>query len=98
MKIVCTDNVLFAEEAFSTIGEVTLVPDNQLAPEHVKDADMLFTRSTVKINKPLLEGSSVRFAGTATIGFDHIDAKYMKSAGIEWRAAPGCNATAVNTS
>lgn len=95
MKIVCTDNVLFAEEAFSTIGEVTLVPDNQLAPEHVKDADMLFTRSTVKINKPLLEGSSVRFAGTATIGFDHIDAKYMKSAGIEWRAAPGCNANSV---
>ena len=43
----------------------------------------------------MLEGSKVRFIGTATIGFDHIDTEYCREAGITWSNCPGCNAGAV---
>ena len=37
----------------------------------------------------------MKFIGTATIGFDHIDTEYCKEAGITWKNCPGCNAGAV---
>ena len=85
----------YALEAFSTIGDVTLVPGREISASDVKDAEVLITRSTTKINADLLEGSSVRFYGSGVIGVDHIDFDYLKSAGIEWTTAPGCNAVSV---
>jgi erythronate-4-phosphate dehydrogenase len=35
----------------------------------------------------------VRFVGTATIGFDHVDRDYLRRRGIGFAAAPGSNAT-----
>ncbi|MFO7370856.1 MAG: 4-phosphoerythronate dehydrogenase, partial [Bacteroidales bacterium] len=38
----------------------------------------------------------VKFIGTATIGFDHIDTAWCENNGIVWKNAPGCNASSVN--
>jgi erythronate-4-phosphate dehydrogenase len=62
----------------------------------VADADALVTRTRTRCNKALLDGSTVRFIATATIGFDHIDTAYCAEAGIQWQNAPGCNAESVN--
>ncbi|NLB55767.1 MAG: 4-phosphoerythronate dehydrogenase, partial [Lentisphaerae bacterium] len=95
MKIVAIDNVLFAEDAFSTMGDVELVSDRNISNKILKDADILVARSTIKFNRTLLEGTGVKFAGTATIGTDHIDIDYLNQQGISWCAAPGCNANSV---
>jgi erythronate-4-phosphate dehydrogenase len=42
-----------------------------------------------------LEGTNVRFIGTATIGFDHIDTHYCSKNKISWTNAPGCNSYSV---
>jgi erythronate-4-phosphate dehydrogenase len=52
-------------------------------------------RSVTQVNQSLLEGSSVRFVGSATAGTDHIDLHYLKKNNIQFAYAPGCNAEAV---
>jgi erythronate-4-phosphate dehydrogenase len=85
----------FASEAFSTLGQVTVREGRRISAEDVRAADMLAVRSTTRVNRALLEGSSVKFVGTATIGTDHMDLDYLEEAGIRWCYSPGCNATSV---
>ena len=61
----------------------------------VRDAEALLVRTRTACTASLLEGSRVRFIGTATIGKDHIDIPWCDSKGITWASAPGCNADAV---
>ncbi len=75
--------------------EVMALEPDEITPEAVRGADALIVRTRTKVNAALLEGSKVQFVATATIGFDHIDADYCTSAGIEWVSCPGCNAQAV---
>jgi erythronate-4-phosphate dehydrogenase len=95
MKTVVAETVLLGREAFETLGEVVVVPDRQIGPEHLKDADVLIIRSKTKVTPELLAGSAVRFVGTATAGFEHIDFQGLEKSGIGWCAAPGCNADSV---
>ncbi len=86
----------FAQEAFSTIGETSAVEGRTITPSDVKDCEILAVRSTRKIDAELLEGSRVRFVGTATIGTDHLDIDYFNRRGIHWCSAAGCNANSVS--
>jgi erythronate-4-phosphate dehydrogenase len=81
--------------ADSRLCEFRVLPASELTRENVRDADLLFTRSTVKVGPALLEGSRVRFAATATIGTDHMDLPWLESQGIAWASAPGSNADSV---
>jgi len=96
VKIVCATNMPFAGEAFGTLGETAIIEGRDIVAAHVRDVDLLALRSTTKVNRELLEGSKVRFVGTATIGTDHLDTGYLESAGIHWCFAPGCNANSVS--
>ncbi len=95
MKIVCDKNMPYAAEAFGTLGTTLLKDGRLIAPEDVRDADLLFTRSTTKVNAALLAGSSVRFYGSGVIGTDHIDIPWLQAQKISWCGAPGCNAVSV---
>lgn len=95
MKIVCAASVLQAREAFSALGPVDLLPDREIRREQLLDADALVVRSKTRVDRALLEGTSVGFVATATAGADHFDVSYLRDAGIAWSAAPGCNANAV---
>ncbi|NLE67323.1 MAG: 4-phosphoerythronate dehydrogenase PdxB [Lentisphaerae bacterium] len=96
MKIVCSSNMPYAMEAFRQFGEVVLKPGRAITAADARDADALMIRSTTRVSRALLEGSRVRFVGTATIGVDHMDVAWMDSAGIRWCSAPGCNANSVS--
>lgn len=95
MKIVCATNIPFAEQAFGKLGQVTILPPASINAASLRDADALVTRSTTRVHRALLSGSRVRFVGTTTIGFEHLDLAYLQEAGIAWCAAPGCNANSV---
>lgn len=95
MKIIADENMTAVEALFSPYGEIELVPGRSLQKERLADCDALLVRSVTKVGKSLLEGSAVRFVGSATIGTDHIDHDYLKAAGIAFAHAPGCNAEAV---
>jgi erythronate-4-phosphate dehydrogenase len=95
MKIIADENMPNAEALFSHLGTVELVNGRALKHDQVKNADVLLVRSVTKVTRDLLEGSSVCFVGSATIGVDHIDLKYLAEANVAFSSAPGCNAEAV---
>ena len=96
MKIVIDNKIPYIREAVTRIAsEVVYAEGIDFTPEMVKDADVLIVRTRTRCNRFLLEGSSVKFIATATIGFDHIDTEYCREAGISWSNAPGCNAASV---
>jgi erythronate-4-phosphate dehydrogenase len=95
MKIVCTTNIPFAEEAFSTLGSLQIIPAAKISNAILKDIDALITRSTLKVTGELLAGTKIKFVGTCTIGFDHIDTEYLEKNNIHWANAAGCNANSV---
>jgi erythronate-4-phosphate dehydrogenase len=95
MLIVADRNIVFAREAFESLGEVRLMRGREMTPAAVRDATLLLVRSITPVNRALLEGSAVRFVATATIGRDHVDTEYLRDAGVAFAAAPGSNANSV---
>jgi erythronate-4-phosphate dehydrogenase len=95
VKILVDENMPYARELFSRLGEVTAVPGRPIPVEALTDADALMVRSVTKVNAELLAGKGIKFVGTATAGTDHVDEAYLQSAGVAFSAAPGCNAIAV---
>ena len=92
MKIIADANIPSVDGCFSSIGEVEVVPGRQMGRSVVADADCLLVRSITRVDSDLLAGSSVRFVGTATIGFEHIDIDYLRRSNIGFASAPGSNA------
>lgn len=95
MKIIADENIPFVAECFSSIGNVEAVPAARITSRLIKDADILLVRSVTKVNSRLLSGSTVKFVGTATIGFEHIDTDFLKENNICFASAPGSNANSV---
>lgn len=92
MRIVADANIPFVRECLSSVGEVRVLSGRDITPQVVADADGLLVRSITPVNEQLLAGSPVRFVGTATIGFDHVDVPYLARCGIGFASAPGSNA------
>lgn len=92
MKIIADENIPFVAECFSSIGEVETVLGREIIPCVIADADALLVRSITPVGADLLADSKVRFVGTATIGFDHIDIEYLSQNKIGFASAPGSNA------
>ena len=95
LNIVADENMVGVPELFSHFGRIRFLSGRDITSDDVKFADVLLVRSVTRVDKDLLEGSSVRFVGSATIGVDHIDQIYLRQKGIRFAYAPGCNAAAV---
>lgn len=96
MKIVIDEKIPYLKDALQKMGyDVVAKPGIDIDSSDVADADALFVRTRTKCDTQLLAGSSVRYIGTATIGYDHIDNEYCRRNGIVWKSAAGCNAGAV---
>jgi erythronate-4-phosphate dehydrogenase len=93
--IVVNRSIPFADKVFSQIGKVIVLESHEVTKETLQNAEILIVRSETRVDKELLEGSSVRFVGTVTIGTDHIDCEYLRSKGIAFASAPGSNANSV---
>jgi erythronate-4-phosphate dehydrogenase len=95
IKIVADANIPYVQEAFADLGSVTLIPGRSITASHVRDAELLLVRSVTPVCAALLDGSRVRFVGSATIGVDHVDLKYLEEHRIAFAYAPGSNANSV---
>lgn len=95
MNILVDENMPYAGELFSRLGNVQAVPGRPIPREALLSADALMVRSVTQVNAALLDGSRVGFVGTATAGTDHVDEEWLRQRGIGFSAAPGCNAIAV---
>ena len=93
--LVADRDIPFLEGVLDPWFEVRALPGKAIGPTDVRDAVALLVRTRSRCDAALLEGSAVRFIGTATIGTDHIDRDYCDSHGITVASAPGCNAAAV---
>ena len=58
-------------------------------------ARALFVRSVTPINDDLIAGTSIRFVGTTTAGYEHVDIQSLRKRGIGFAYAPGSNAMPV---
>ncbi len=95
MKILADENIPHIRELFSPFAKIVSCEGRGISAEKVRDIDVLFVRSVTQVDKALLENSSVRFIGTATIGIDHLDTTWLDKQGIKYINTPGCNAVAV---
>lgn len=95
MLIVADENIPLLDSFFGEIGEIRRVSGRTMTASDVRDAEVLLVRSVTRVGPELLEGSKVRFVGTATIGTDHVDEEWLARNGIRFSAAPGCNANSV---
>src|SRR5690554_5771733 len=95
MKIVADNKVLYIKGALDEYATVVYKEGADISRDDVKDADALLVRTRTKCDADLLEGSSVKFIATATIGTDHLDIPWLESVGIGWANAPGCNSESV---
>jgi len=95
LQIVVDENIPFAMEAFGGLGRVRCVPGRHITREMLRHADVLIVRSATPINAQTLDGTPVKFVGSATIGTDHVDRAYLEKQGIAFANASGCNSQAV---
>lgn len=95
MIIVVDQNIPFAERALGQFGRVVTIPGREITKGSIADAEVLIVRSVTKVDRSLLEGTSIRFVGTATNGVDHIDLDYLQRRNIPFVNAAGTNANAV---
>ncbi len=95
MKILIDDAIPFVRGAFEPFCRVEYLAAKSFTPQRVKDATALIIRTRTRCDAALLQGSSVQYIATATIGFDHIDLQYCAQNGIGVSTSAGCNARGV---
>lgn len=95
MKIIVDSHIPHIQGLIEPYAQVQYLEPGDITREAVRDADALIVRTRTRCDAALLEGSRVRFIGSATIGTDHIDLDYCAARGVTVRNAPGCNAPAV---
>lgn len=96
MKILIDENMPYAQELFSQLGDVIAKPGRTLTADDLVGIDALMIRSVTKVNADLIaKADKLKFVGTATAGQDHVDLDLLAANGITFTAAPGCNKVGV---
>jgi len=95
LRIVADQNIPGVTRVFDRFGRVVTKPGSEISSIDVRNADILLVRSVTAVDQALLDGSSVRFVGSATSGVDHVDRAHLDEHGIEFAYAPGSNASSV---
>ncbi len=95
IRIIADENIPFLKGVLEPYADITYLPGSQINRNYVSDADALLVRTRTRCNSELLSDSRVKFIGTATIGFDHIDTDFCDNNNIKWINARGCNSSSV---
>jgi erythronate-4-phosphate dehydrogenase len=97
ISILVDENIPYLAESLQSCGNVIQFQSRAIDNDFIKhsDTDILFVRSTTKVNEALLNKTSIKLVGTATAGIDHIDIEYLKKNNIQFVSAPGSNANSV---
>ncbi|MCY4673895.1 MAG: 4-phosphoerythronate dehydrogenase [Bacteroidetes bacterium] len=92
---VADENIPHVSQAFASTGHVRVLDAESITDKVCANADVLLVRSVTRVDQSLLSHSRVRFVGSATAGFDHIDRAYLRERGIQFTHAAGSNADSV---
>lgn len=95
ITILADENIPAVDHYLGAVATVRYVQGRNLRREQLRGVDALLVRSVTRVNQDLLHGSSLRFVGTATSGFDHIDREYLAQCGTAFAYASGSNANSV---
>jgi len=95
INIIADDKIPFLKGALEPFASIRYMDGREIDHSAVRDADAMLIRTRTVCNESLLHDSRVKFIGTTTIGFDHIDTNYCDANSIRWTNAPGCNASSV---
>ena len=95
IKVIADEKIPFLKGVLEPYSLVKYLPGKHITTEEIKGADALLIRTRTRCTEEILKGTGVKFIGTATIGFDHIDTGYCESNNIKWVNAPGCNSSSV---
>jgi erythronate-4-phosphate dehydrogenase len=80
---------------FEPCFSVQYLGSSEISKESLKDSIALIVRSTRKYGAEILQGTGVKFIGTVTSGYEHIDTEFCERSGIFWATAHGSNAESV---
>lgn len=96
MKIVADENIPGLEHLASASVDLWRLAGRRISATDVQDADALLVRSVTRVEAGLLANAlGLRFIGTATSGYDHVDRQLLADRGIAFAHAPGSNARSV---
>ena len=95
IRIIADDKIPFLKGVLEPYAKVIYLPGNQIKRNSISGTDALLIRTRTRCDPELLSGSTVKFIGTATIGFEHIDTDFCEKNDIKWTNAPGCNSSSV---
>jgi erythronate-4-phosphate dehydrogenase len=95
IRITADDKIPFLKGVLEPFASISYLPGNQIDRNRAMQSDVLLVRTRTKCNSELLKGTPVKYVGTATIGFDHIDTDFCAKNNIKWTNAPGCNSSSV---
>ena len=94
-KFIIENHIPYIKGILEPFANVEYLPNEEITPSAVADADALIVRTRTRCNSDLLSSSRCSFIASATIGTDHIDLDYCQKHKIAVSNAPGCNAPAV---
>ncbi|WP_423063358.1 NAD(P)-dependent oxidoreductase [Candidiatus Paracoxiella cheracis] len=83
------------KKLFGSFGDIIQKPGSSIHHDDLIDADVLLTRTVTRADAELLHNTAVKFVGSATAGYDHLDIEWLRRSGIFYCYAPGVNAIAV---
>jgi erythronate-4-phosphate dehydrogenase len=95
LSVLADENIPAVEDCLGAFASVRRTNGRTLDRAQLDDVDILLVRSVTRVDETLLRDSAVKFVGTATSGFDHIDRDYLARNGIGFAHAPGSNANSV---
>lgn len=96
MNFLIAENIPYANELFSTHGQVERFAGREPEPRQLQHADVLLVRSITKVDEALLQyAPNLKFVGTATIGMEHLNIKSLEKRDIHYVNSPGANADSV---
>lgn len=95
MKILADASLPGLTEAFPSPFHLSLYHNPSELPQLLVGQNVLLCRASLKVNQELLAMNELTFVATASSGSDNLDKAYLKSQGINFFDAKGCNATSV---
>lgn len=97
MNLLADENIPGLQAWFGDIAtRITTEPGRAFSAAALAQAEVLLVRSVTPVDTHLLaQAPQLKFVGSTTIGFDHLDQKALAARGIPVAWAPGCNAPGV---
>ena len=95
MTIVIDRNIPYLAQQIEHIDKIIQLDSQDITNTNLSSAKVLVIRSVTKVDKSLLENTSVQLVISATSGINHIDSDYLKKNDIGFESCPGANSNAV---